>query len=200
MKQDLAGVPMSPLMRTAPALAAALLLSACSFMPTYERPAAPVAATFPDAAAAEAPVAASAAELDWARFFADARLRTLVELALQNNRDLRVATLNVEQVRAQLGIQRAELYPSLGVGVQGSSTPASGGNQRAYSAGLSVTAYELDLFGRVRSLSEGGGYAPPPPMPMYARAVSLQSADSSPVSGGELAVRIDITGVYDIVR
>jgi 1,4-alpha-glucan branching enzyme len=60
----------------------------------------------------------------------------------------------VEQVRAQLGIQRAELYPSLGVGVQGSSTPASGGNQRAYSAGLSVTAYELDLFGRVRSLSE----------------------------------------------
>lgn len=143
-----------PLMRTAPALAAALLLSACSFMPTYERPAAPVAASFPDAAAAEATVAASAAELEWARFFADARLRALVELALQNNRDLRVATLNVEQVRAQLGIQRAELTPSLGVGVQGSSTPASGGNQRAYSAGLSVTAYELDLFGRVRSLSE----------------------------------------------
>lgn len=145
---------MSPLLRTAPAFATALLLSACSFMPTYERPAAPVAASFPDAAAAEAPVAASAAELEWARFFADARLRTLVELALQSNRDLRVATLNVEQVRAQLGIQRAELYPSLGVGVQGSSTPAGGGNQRAYSAGLSVTAYELDLFGRVRSLSE----------------------------------------------
>jgi NodT family efflux transporter outer membrane factor (OMF) lipoprotein len=179
---------MSPLLRTAPALAAALLLSACSFMPTYERPAAPVAATFPDAAAAEPMVAASAAELDWARFFADARLRTLVELALQNNRDLRVATLNVEQVRAQLGIQRAELYPSLGVGVQGSSTPASGGNQRAYSAGLSVTAYELDLFGRVRSLSEAAA----------ARYLAsdegrraAQVALVAAVAGTELALRAD---------
>jgi uncharacterized protein YggE len=66
-------------------------------------------------------------------------------------------------------------------------------------AALYAQALGVQLGG-VRTLSEGGGYSPPPPMPMYARAVSLQSADSSPVSGGELAVRIDITGVYDIVR
>jgi NodT family efflux transporter outer membrane factor (OMF) lipoprotein len=143
--------PVSLLARSAPALAAALLLSACSFMPTYERPVAPVPEAFPDTPAA----AQGLAERDWRAFLAgDARLQALVALALQNNRDLRVATLNVEQVRAQLGIQRADLYPSLGVGLQGSSTPAGGGNQRAYSLGLSVPSYELDLFGRVRSLTE----------------------------------------------
>lgn len=66
-------------------------------------------------------------------------------------------------------------------------------------AALYAQALGVQLGG-VRSLSEGGGYAPPPPMPMYARAASLQAADSSPVSGGELSVRIDITGVYDIAR
>ncbi len=145
------------LFRTVPAraasLSAALLLSACSFMPTYERPPAPVAATFPDTPAT--PVTGVAvADRDWASFFTDPRTRTLVDVALKNNRDLRVATLNVEQVRAQLGIQRADLYPSLGVGVQGSSQPVGGANQRSLTAGLSVTAFELDLFGRVRSLSE----------------------------------------------
>jgi outer membrane protein, multidrug efflux system len=145
-------MPMTPrLQRTGPALAAALLLSACSFIPTYERPEAPVAASFPDAVAA---AATPEVPLDLASFYTDARLRALVDVALQNNRDLRVATLNVEQVRAQLGIQRADLYPTLGVGVQGSSQPVAGANQRTYSAGLSVTSYELDLFGRVRSLSE----------------------------------------------
>jgi len=147
---------MKPLFfRTAPALTAAVLLSACSFMPTYERPAAPVAASFPDVSGATPPTIGTAAdELDWASFFTDARLRVLVDVALKNNRDLRVATLNVEQVRAQLGIQRAELYPSVGVGVQASSTPVGGANQRTFTAGLSVTAFELDLFGRVRSLTE----------------------------------------------
>ena len=72
---------------------------------------------------------------------------------------------------------------------------------RALQAKAQLYARALGVqLGGVRSLSEGGGYTPQPPMPMYARAVSLQAADSSPVSGGELSVRIDITGVYDIAR
>jgi multidrug efflux system outer membrane protein len=134
-------------------LALAALLSACSFIPTYERPPAPVAASFPDAASATA-TGPAAADLAWADFLGDARLRALVTLALQNNRDLRIATLNVEQARAQLGLQRAEQWPNVGAGIQASSTPSGGGNSRSYSAGLQLSAYEIDLFGRVRSLSE----------------------------------------------
>jgi len=134
------------------ALLAAAVLSACSLTPTYERPPAPVAPAFPDAAAGSG---TPAAERAWADFLADARLRALVEIALQNNRDLRIAVLNVEQTRAQYGVQRADRLPSVGVGVSGSRAPGTtGGIASTYSAGLSVSAFELDLFGRVRSLSE----------------------------------------------
>ncbi len=90
---------------------AVLALSACSFTPKYERPAAPVAATFPDQVA---PVAAQADNMAWREFVGDARLRDLIALALANNRDLRVATLNIEQVRAQYQIRRADQFPSVG--------------------------------------------------------------------------------------
>jgi NodT family efflux transporter outer membrane factor (OMF) lipoprotein len=133
--------------------AAALLLSACSFMPAYERPAAPVAPQFPDATATAA-TGTPAPELAWAAFVGDERLRALVGLALANNRDLRIATLNVVQARALLGAQRADRLPTVGVGLQASSTPSGDGNVRAFSAGLAVSSYELDLFGRVASLSE----------------------------------------------
>jgi NodT family efflux transporter outer membrane factor (OMF) lipoprotein len=130
----------------------AALLSACSFTPTYERPAAPVAPAFPALAAS---AGTAAPELAWTDFLADARLRVLVDLALQNNRDLRVAVLNVEQARALAGVQRADLLPTVGAGVNGSRTPGAGGSiVNAYSAGLAVSGYELDLFGRVRSLSD----------------------------------------------
>ena len=137
----------------APVLALVLLLSACSFIPTYERPPAPVAATFPDAAAAPG-AGTPTADLPWAEFITDARLRLLVDTALKNNRDLRIATLNVEQVRAQLGLARADLLPSVGAGLAASSTPGAAGNVRSISAGLTVSSFELDLFGRVKSLSE----------------------------------------------
>lgn len=139
--------------RPALALSLALALSACSFIPTYQRPAAPVPAVFPGASTA-AQEGVAAADLAWADFLGDARLRRLVELALKNNRDLRVATLNVEQVRAQFGVQRADLLPTLGGGLQASSAPVNGGNQRSYTAGLQVSGFELDLFGRVKSLTE----------------------------------------------
>jgi multidrug efflux system outer membrane protein len=134
------------------AAAAAALLSACSFIPTYERPPAPVAAGWPDPAAT---AGTPAIDLAWNDFLADARMRALVDVALRNNRDLRTAVLNVEQARALYGVQRADLLPTVGIGATGSRTPTgNGGIVSVYTVGLAVTAYELDLFGRVRSLSE----------------------------------------------
>jgi multidrug efflux system outer membrane protein len=135
------------------ALAAALCLGGCSLMPTYERPAAPVAAQWPTQTPAG--TGSAAADLAWQEFFADATLRQLISTALANNRDLRVAVLNIEQARAQLGIRRADQFPTLNAQVTGSRTPtSSGGIASAYAAGLAVTAYEIDFFGRVASLKE----------------------------------------------
>ena len=134
------------------AAVAATLLGGCSFIPTYQRPEAPVAAAFPLPGAAGG---IAAAELPWTDFLPDARLRTLVDLALHNNRDLRVAVLNVEQTRALLGVQRADQLPSVGAGLSASRAPGTNRQQvSSYSLGLSVSAFELDLFGRVKSLSE----------------------------------------------
>ena len=96
---------------------AVLALSGCSFIPTYERPAAPVAAEW----SGVAPVAAEtpAADVAWVDFVIDARLRELIGLAIRNNRDLRVATLNIERVRAQYQIQRANQFPTIGVAASG---------------------------------------------------------------------------------
>jgi len=138
-------------------LALAMALSGCmSLAPKYERPAAPVAASFPDAASAGAANEA-ASKIEWQRFFADARLKQLIELALKNNRDLRVAILNIEQARAQYQIRRADILPTVGLGVSGSRTPGENETIKStYSGGLVVSSYELDLFGRVRSLSNAG--------------------------------------------
>ncbi len=139
-------------------LSAALWLAGCSFIPTFSRPAAPVAESFPTAAA-PAPVAEAnartAADMEWQSFFQDARLKRLIELALQNNRDLRVAVLNIEQTRAKLQVARADQLPTVNAGINGSRGPAANGAvTSSYTAGLSVTAYELDFFGRVRALSQ----------------------------------------------
>lgn len=139
----------------APPLTLTLALTGCvSLAPKYERPAAPVAATFPDTADASAANEA-AANIEWRRFFADARLRQLIELALANNRDLRVSILNIEQARAQYQIRRADQLPSLNVGMSGSRGPDADDNIKStYTAGLTVSAFELDFFGRVRNLSK----------------------------------------------
>jgi multidrug efflux system outer membrane protein len=151
-------------LRTLVVAVAAALAGACSLIPAYERPAAPVPAAFPDAAPADAGKAGVAADaLAWREYFADARLRELIDLALANNRDLRVATLNIERARAQYGIQRAELFPSLtangGLTAQ-RRQPAEAGSDaeptttRQYTATVGFASYELDFFGRLRSLNE----------------------------------------------
>ena len=130
------------------ALAAALALAGCASMaPSYERPAAPVAAVFPDAGPG---TGTPAAQTDWHAFFADARLARLIELALANNRDLRVSVLNIETARAQLGVQRAAEFPTLSAVA---SETRESHNPTVYAAGLAVSSWELDLWGRVRSLT-----------------------------------------------
>ena len=135
-------------------LAAAVTLAGCSLIPTYERPAAPVASQF-DNVVSDGNRTNEATATNWQSFFKDARLKRLIELALQNNRDLRVAILNIEQTRAQLQVRRADELPTVNAGINGARGPAaSGAITSSYTAGLSVTAYELDFFGRVRALSQ----------------------------------------------
>ena len=133
------------------ALAAAAVLAGCSLMPVYERPAAPVATDWPGAA----PGAAAATPLAWADFVTDPRLRELIAMALQNNRDLRMATLNIDQVRAQYQIRQADQVPNLYLAAGGNRQPASGGGiSSSYSVGLAMSSWEIDFFGRIASLKE----------------------------------------------
>lgn len=135
-------------------LAAALLLAGCSLIPTYQRPAAPVPEQWPASTGREAGKMADAAP-DWQTFFADESLRELIGIALEHNRDLRVAVLGLQQARAQLGIRSADQWPTLNAALSGSRAPnGSGEITKSYSGGLLVTAYELDFFGRVASLKE----------------------------------------------
>lgn len=141
----------------AAAVVALLALGGCvNFIPAYERPIAPVAPTYaPELAPAGTLGLAAAADTPWQLFFADPRLKRLIDLALQNNRDLRVAILSIEQARASYRIQRADELPSLGAGVQAQRQPGGAGSiGTTYSVGLQVTSYELDFFGRVRALSQ----------------------------------------------
>lgn len=136
-------------------LAAALLLAGCSLMPTYERPGAPVPAQWPQASGPTQAADPSATALAWQDYFADDTLNALIQTALTHNRDLRVAVLNIEQARAQLGIRRADQLPTLNAGASGSRAPTTSGTiSSSYNAGFTVTAYELDFFGRVSSLKE----------------------------------------------
>ena len=151
---------MTPL-RTSTIIFSALLAGACTTLtPDYERPAAPVPASFPGVTADSE--ARAVADIAWRDYFADPRLRELIELALANNRDLRISTLNIEQARAQYRIQRADRFPAINAGIGETTTRTPGdltssGNatiSRQYSANLGLSAWELDFFGRVRSLSE----------------------------------------------
>ncbi|WP_447914951.1 efflux transporter outer membrane subunit [Delftia acidovorans] len=143
------------------ALAASLVLAGCSLAPVHQRPQAPIPTQWPQQDAAPV-LSSSAATLDWNSFIADRQLRQLVDLAQAHNRDLRQTLLNVEAARALYQVQRADRLP--GVGLQGGGTRqrlpgdmnATGQPQvqGSWQAGLGVAAFELDLFGRVRNLSE----------------------------------------------
>ncbi|MBO9680616.1 MAG: efflux transporter outer membrane subunit [Acidovorax sp.] len=149
-------------LRRLPGMAPALLLAACTSMaPPYAAPPLPVPAAYP----ADAPMPAAgaqAARLEWADLFPDPALRHLVGQALAHNRDLRVAALRVEEARAAYGIQRAEQWPTLGLGAEGSRARVPGdlnvtGRSVITSSrqvGLGVNAWELDFWGRIASLRD----------------------------------------------
>lgn len=143
---------------------AGLLISGCSLAPEYIRPDAPVPGEWPQGSAYNSIQAESVtvAEMSLEDFFPDQRLQEIISMALENNRDLRLAALNVERTRAMYGIQRAELYPAVAVagggGKQRLSSDLIGlGDPRTveqYSLNLGIASWEIDFFGRMRSLSE----------------------------------------------
>jgi multidrug efflux system outer membrane protein len=138
----------------AAAIAGLGMVGACStLIPHYDRPMLPVPSSYGSGTTPPAG-AGTVADLEWQRFFFDARLRQLIALALQNNRDLRVAVLNIEQTRALYQVRRADELPGVGAGVTVARQPSSGKIVNSYAIGLAVTGYELDLFGRVHDLSE----------------------------------------------
>ncbi|MFJ4158170.1 efflux transporter outer membrane subunit [Pseudomonas sp. NPDC089752] len=141
-------------MRLSPVLLALALTGCVNLAPDYQRPTAPVAEQWPT------PTRASntGADISWQTLFVDVRLRDTVALALANNRDLRVAALNVEYQRAQYRIQRAALFPALSATADGTRQRALSSGSTAvssqYSVGLGISSYELDLFGRLGNLKD----------------------------------------------
>ena len=130
------------------------LLSGCSLIPNYQRPALPVSPLFP-VSAGNSPVGPAASDLGWRDFFTDPALQALIALSLANNRDLRVAALDVVQAQAQYRVDRASLFPAVDAtaGLDSYRTPAdlSGTgkvlNYHDYSLGLGAVSWEIDLFG-----------------------------------------------------
>ncbi|MDA8428065.1 MAG: AdeC/AdeK/OprM family multidrug efflux complex outer membrane factor [Geobacteraceae bacterium] len=146
-----------------------LCLAGCTTMaPAYHQPAAPVAAAWPQGPSYKVAQPAAGekkvADIVWRDFFVDGQLRKLIALALENNRDLRVAALNIERSRALYQIQRSDLFPKIDASANanfqrvpaGLSGSGSGNatTLEQYSVGLGVSSYELDLFGRVQSLKD----------------------------------------------
>lgn len=147
-------------------LGIALVSSGCNFTPKYVRPEAPVPAEWPSgpayANAQPTTTAPEAPDLKWQEFFADPKLQRLIETALTNNRDLRLAALNVERARALYGIRRAELLPTVDATASGNlqrypasiSPTGTAATVEQYRVHLGVLAWEPDFFGRIRSLNE----------------------------------------------
>lgn len=143
-----------------------VVLGGCSLTPVYTRPEAPVPTAWPTGPAYDASRAATdaapVAEIAWREFFTDERMQRVIATAIENNRDLRLAALNVQRARGIYGIQRAALFPALDATASGSKkrVPAdlssSGERYTAeqYDVNLGVYAWEIDFFGRLRSLRD----------------------------------------------
>jgi len=143
-----------------------IALSGCTLAPHYTRPEAPIPAEWPSGPSYKEgslqPDGKGAADTPWREFFTEDRLQKLISLALDNNRDLRVAALNIERSQAQYRIQRTDLFPTVNASASefAQRVPASVSSTgksmtvRQYDVGLGFSAYELDLFGRVRSLKD----------------------------------------------
>jgi multidrug efflux system outer membrane protein len=141
-----------------------IFLAGCSLAPEYIRPEAPVPVEWPKGTAyqkghTQPPITP---ELKWQQFFADKQLQKIIEMALKSNRDLRLAALNVERARALYGIQRAELFPTVDAVGSGNkqrvpadlSTTGESMTVEQYGVNLGISSWEIDFFGRIRSLKD----------------------------------------------
>jgi len=143
-----------------------LLMGGCTMIPHYSRPEAPVPADWPEGSAypdttllQEAP---TAMDLEWQEFYTDPKLRTIIEIALDNNRDLRLAALNVERAKTLYGVQQADLLPAVNAIGGGSkqrtatdlTTPGQPRTTKQFYANFGIAAWEIDFFGYIRSLEE----------------------------------------------
>lgn len=181
-------------LNTVPVILAGLLLSACSLAPTYEQPSLPVAGQWPTAAVADGNTSAAAAhEIRWQEFFQHEKLREVIAIALDHNRDLRVATLNIERARALYQVQSAGRLPTANAGLSGArqrvpdsvAPGGAGGTSSAYSAGIGVTAFELDLFGSVRNMSQA--------------AFERYSATEEAQRAAQISLVAEVASVYEAV-
>jgi len=144
----------------------AIVLGGCTMAPKYTRPEAPVPADWPTGAAYKETKAATgvptASELRWREFLTDEHLQNIIETALNNNRDLRLAALNVERTRALYGVQRAELFPAISAVGSGSkkrsssdlTRPGESRTTKQFNVDLGIASWEIDFFGRIRTLKE----------------------------------------------
>lgn len=135
-------------------LTSAAALSACNMAPHYVRPAPPVPASFPSGPAYAPVMAGEQPGLPWTTLIGDPRLKTVIERALANNRNLRVALANVQSARAQYRVQRAAQLPIVTGAAAASFSRQNDNRQNSYSADVGFSAFEIDLFGRVKNLSE----------------------------------------------
>ena len=148
-------------------LGTVLCLTGCATLaPEYSQPKTPAAAVWPSGPAYQQginnPTDRKGADIPWQEFFVDGPLQKVIALALDNNRDLRIAALNIEKSQAQYRIQRADLFPKVNATAGGSgqripetlSTTGQAETTHQYNVGLGVSSYELDLFGRVQSLKD----------------------------------------------
>jgi outer membrane protein, multidrug efflux system len=172
--------------------AALMVLCGCSFIPAYERPAPPVASAWPQSArpAGEKKIAG----ISWQQLLPDPRMQALIGAALENNRDLRIAVARVAEARALYGITSADRLPTLNVSASEAAarTPADlsisrqAATARRYDVALGMTAFELDFWGRVRSLSEA------------ARASYLATEEAR--NAFRLGLIADVAGTYLILQ
>ena len=145
-----------------PALALLLLVTGCSMIPKYQQPELPVADNWPVGEAYPDTEQGMAADIAWQDYFQSSTLKTLISQALENNRDLKVAVLNIEKAQAAYRIQRSDLFPTITANGSASragvpdDTSSTGKSYTAttVNANVAMTAYELDFFGRVKSLNQ----------------------------------------------
>lgn len=151
-----------PLRPASAMVLAAIFLAGCSLAPKYEQPLAPIPQSYSDENGADVTSGVNTADLGWSEFFNDERLKFLIGLALDNNRDLRVALHRVSEAQAMYGIAQSDRFPTVGIGgnaqlirtpenMRGSDAESV---SRTYMAGVALTSFEIDFFGRVKSLSD----------------------------------------------